>query len=131
MVAPHLEVLHLLAGFCFLVVKGIGEAHPIHGLLPDAVDGFRRGQAENIQHGGQDIVDVVELVANATPVGYSMGPVNQHRHPVAALKGALFVVFERGVARRCPACRVVGIGAGAAPVVEVIEVFLPAHLAHQ
>src|SRR5690606_30116444 len=89
------------------------------------------GDADQVEHRGQNVVDVVKLGAQLPLGGQAPGPVDHHGHPVAPFEGALLVVLEGGVAGRRPAHRVVGIGVRAAPDVQERQVIFPGAAAHQ
>jgi hypothetical protein len=109
----HLEVLGLVAPGCTGPVLGqqVGEAGAVDGPLRHVVDGHRRVDAHELEHGGQDVDGVGELVADATARGAEAGrPVDDARIGHPALVDLPLPPLERGVAGHGPPPRVVVVG---------------------
>ena len=123
-VAEHLVVLHQLGcGSSRIVERVPHRLSADRHLLVAAVD-VRGGDPEEVVDRGDDVVDVVELVADGSSVGDLGRPVDDEGHVDPALMGVLLVPLERGVAGLGPAPRVVGMAVGATDVVEPLDRFV-------
>ena len=114
----HLEVLGFLGRLGSGIREGIGEALPADRKL--AVSGvlIRRGGVDSFQDCRQYVADVVELPANAAPLGNASGPMRDHRYANASAVGVLLVPLQRRVAGLGPAPGIVGRTARTANLVQ-------------
>src|SRR5664280_1108861 len=104
-VAHHLEVLDMLVGGGIGGVERVGEGDTRKRDLLEAPVGGGCLDAEGLVDGGDDVVDVVELVTQGAGAGDALGPVDDQRHVHPSLVGVLLVPLERGVAGLGPAPR--------------------------
>ncbi len=118
--AEHLGVLDRVVLGGVGVGEGSGEARAVERLLGDAGHGLGRGDADEVEHGGQDVDRVHVLVAHPAPLGRgdARRPVHDQRIGHPALVGLALPPLERRVARHRPAPRVVVVEPGAADLVD-------------
>ena len=121
-VAEHLEVLGALSGGLGARIEGIGETRALDGLLGDAVDRGRCLDAGDLEHGGRDVADMVELVTDFAALPDARRPVHDERIPHPSAVGVLLVALERGVAGHGPAQGVVVVEVGLTDRVNVLQV---------
>ena len=120
--AEHLEILGALSGGLGARIEGIGEARALDGLLGDAVDRGRCLDARDLEHGGRDVADMVELVTDLAALPDARRPVHDERIPHPSAVGVLLVALERGVAGHGPAQGVVVVQVGLADGIDVLQV---------
>ena len=96
-VAEHLEVLDLPAGGYIGVVQGVGETRTGDRQLWDAPVVRGSLHSGQLQNGGGDVSDVVELVTDASSVSDAVGPVNNQRVADSPAVGVLLVPPHRTV----------------------------------
>src|SRR3546814_929183 len=98
--------------------KAVGHAYPVQAMLGGAVDDFRRRYAGSLQHGRQDVVDVMELLAHLLRLADMIGPCNDQSIARAAQMGSdLLEQGEGGVHGPSPAGRIDLIAVGASKLV--------------
>src|SRR5262249_15606111 len=118
-VAEHLEILSPPPGGGPGVVKGVGHAHALDRLLPDAVDLRRLSHTRRLKDGRHDVDDMVELGAQPAPVRDAARPVDDHWVARATEVACdLLGPLEGSGPGPGPADRDVRLGTGSADLVE-------------
>jgi hypothetical protein len=105
-------------------VEGVVHGVALDRLLLHGVDVGGGLDPDRLQDGGDDVGDVVVLVAQL-PLGLDpLRPVHHQRVPDAAEVGVLLAQLEGGAAGDRPPDRVVVVGAGLAELVQPSQVLL-------
>ena len=106
-VSEHLEVLGTPFVLCVGIVEGVPHRRTLDRLLPDPSDVLGLRDPGRVEHGGQDIDDVVELVPDLPERPDPCGPVHDEAVAGAAeVRGDLLGPLVRRVHRKRPADRV-------------------------
>mmetsp|Transcript_18143 Transcript_18143/g.41480 ORF Transcript_18143/g.41480 Transcript_18143/m.41480 type:complete len:225 (-) Transcript_18143:554-1228(-) len=119
-VAQHLEVLYIVTlGFVF-GVKRIGEARSLNWALLDAADRLRWRNSRDFVNRRCHIDYMGELRTHLALCGDARRPMRNHAVAnTTKVRGHLFGVGERRIQSNGPACRIVRVGLGTSPIVEV------------
>ncbi len=118
-VAHHLEVLRAPAFLGRRVVEAVAHRGSLHPLLGHPLDGLGQRQTGGVEHGGQHVDHVVELVADLPACLHAGRPVHHQAVAGAAeVRGDLLGPLVRRVHGQRPAHRIHRVGHRPADLVD-------------
>ena len=116
--SEHLEILRFATRRCVCVLQARGKTHAFDRLLRNAGNHLGWRNADQLQQRRHQIAGVAEPVADLAARRQRVRPGDHQRIANAAAMGVLLVAAQRRVRRHRPAMREVGVGVGAADVVD-------------
>ena len=119
--SEHLVILRRLLGWGIRVFEAVAKAYALDRLLWHALVDIGGFDADTFENRGQEIRDMVVLIASCSGIADAVWPVHDERVTYAALVGVLFVETQRRIADLGPARGVVVVQVGSTDFVDTIH----------